>query len=109
MPAPPGGSGGCHGRHRPARFRLGPDRPSPADYNPAPRARARAHTIGSMDAPATAQLIALRYEHGCLFALDQTRLPADEVVLELRSAAEVGAAIKRLSIRGAPLIGIAGA
>jgi len=62
-----------------------------------------------MDAPPAAQLIALWYEHGCLFALDQTRLPADEVVLELRSAAEVVDAIKRLSIRGAPLIGVAGA
>jgi methylthioribose-1-phosphate isomerase len=44
-----------------------------------------------------------------LWALDQTLLPFEEVQLALRSAAEVAAAIKRLAIRGAPLIGVAGA
>jgi methylthioribose-1-phosphate isomerase len=52
---------------------------------------------------------ALRYDGGVLLALDQTRLPWDEVWLELRSADEVAAAIRRLSIRGAPLIGVAAA
>jgi methylthioribose-1-phosphate isomerase len=52
---------------------------------------------------------ALRCEGGVLSALDQTRLPWDEVWLELRSADEVAAAIRRLSIRGAPLIGVAAA
>jgi methylthioribose-1-phosphate isomerase len=52
---------------------------------------------------------ALRYDEGVLSALDQTRLPWDEVWLELRSADEVAAAIRRLSIRGAPLIGVAAA
>jgi methylthioribose-1-phosphate isomerase len=50
---------------------------------------------------------ALRYHEGVLWALDQTRLPGDEVTLELRDADEVAAAIRRLSIRGAPLIGVA--
>ncbi len=52
---------------------------------------------------------ALRYADGTLWALDQTVLPWQERWLELRSAAEVAEAIKRLSIRGAPLIGVAGA
>jgi methylthioribose-1-phosphate isomerase len=52
---------------------------------------------------------ALRYMGGVLWALDQTRLPADEVGLELHDAGEVAAAIRRLSIRGAPLIGVAAA
>jgi methylthioribose-1-phosphate isomerase len=42
-----------------------------------------------------------------LLALDQTRLPAEEHWLELHDAAEVAAAIRRLAIRGAPLIGVA--
>jgi methylthioribose-1-phosphate isomerase len=52
-------------------------------------------------------VLALRFERGALHALDQTQLPSREVELELRSAEEVAAAIKRLSIRGAPLIGVA--
>jgi methylthioribose-1-phosphate isomerase len=51
--------------------------------------------------------VALRFEDGVLWALDQTRLPWDEVELALRSAAEVADAITALSIRGAPLIGVA--
>jgi methylthioribose-1-phosphate isomerase len=52
---------------------------------------------------------ALRYKAGALWALDQTRLPWHEEWLELRDADEVAAAIRRLSIRGAPLIGVAAA
>lgn len=44
-----------------------------------------------------------------LRALDQTRLPGTEVELELRDGAAVVEAIRRLAIRGAPLIGVAGA
>jgi methylthioribose-1-phosphate isomerase len=44
-----------------------------------------------------------------LWALDQTRLPEAEVELELRSSEAVVDAIRRLAIRGAPLIGVAGA
>jgi methylthioribose-1-phosphate isomerase len=56
-----------------------------------------------------AAVTALRYEPGVLRALDQTVLPDREVELELRSADDVAAAIRRLSIRGAPLIGVAAA
>ncbi len=52
-------------------------------------------------------VVALRFEDGALWALDQTVLPWVETELELRSASEVAAALKRLSIRGAPLIGVA--
>ncbi|WP_242343102.1 S-methyl-5-thioribose-1-phosphate isomerase [Anaeromyxobacter terrae] len=41
--------------------------------------------------------------------LDQRRLPADEVWLELASAEEVVQAIKNLTVRGAPAIGVAAA
>jgi methylthioribose-1-phosphate isomerase len=49
----------------------------------------------------------LRFAAGALWAIDQTQLPWRESELELRGADEVAAAIKRLSIRGAPLIGVA--
>ncbi len=52
-------------------------------------------------------MVALRFENGVLWALDQTRLPWQQVELPLRSATDVAAAIRRLSIRGAPLIGVA--
>ncbi|HEX9241444.1 MAG TPA: S-methyl-5-thioribose-1-phosphate isomerase [Anaeromyxobacter sp.] len=41
--------------------------------------------------------------------LDQKRLPAEEVWVELRTAAEVAAAIQDLTVRGAPAIGVAAA
>ncbi len=41
--------------------------------------------------------------------LDQTRLPLEEVYLELNDYRRVASAIKELKIRGAPAIGIAGA
>jgi methylthioribose-1-phosphate isomerase len=46
---------------------------------------------------------------GSLLLLDQTRLPHDVVVLEMRHAGEVASAIERLCVRGAPAIGIAAA
>jgi len=57
----------------------------------------------------TPRLVALRYEHGALRAIDQTELPWREHELELRTAEEVAGAIRRLAIRGAPLIGVAAA
>ncbi len=45
----------------------------------------------------------------CLRTLDQTLLPQRTVELELRSAEAVAAAIERLAIRGAPMIGAAAA
>ncbi len=41
--------------------------------------------------------------------LDQTRLPREEVYLELSSYRDIASAIKELKIRGAPAIGVAGA
>ncbi len=46
---------------------------------------------------------------GFVRIIDQTRLPNEYVTLEITSPVEMFAAIKRLSIRGAPAIGIAGA
>jgi methylthioribose-1-phosphate isomerase len=60
-------------------------------------------------AGAAAPLVGVRHEPGALVAVDQTVLPWREAELRLRDAAEVAAAIKRLSIRGAPLIGVAAA
>jgi methylthioribose-1-phosphate isomerase len=56
-------------------------------------------------------LVALRFDPAAnvLRALDQTALPWREDELELATASEVAEAIRRLSIRGAPLIGVAGA
>ena len=54
-------------------------------------------------------MVALRFEDGVLRAIDQTELPWRERELELRSAEEVAIAIRRLPIRGAPLIGVAAA
>jgi methylthioribose-1-phosphate isomerase len=46
---------------------------------------------------------------GAVRLLDQKRLPAEEAWLELRSADEVAAAIRDLTVRGAPAIGVAAA
>jgi methylthioribose-1-phosphate isomerase len=55
------------------------------------------------------RVVAVRFENGILWALDQTLLPFREIELPLRSASEVADAIRRLAIRGAPLIGVAAA
>jgi methylthioribose-1-phosphate isomerase len=55
------------------------------------------------------RIVALRFEGDALLALDQTQLPAREEYLRLESAGEVAEAIRRLAIRGAPLIGVAAA
>ena len=54
-------------------------------------------------------VVALRFDGAALWAIDQTALPWEERQLELRTAADVAAAIRRLAIRGAPLIGVAAA
>jgi methylthioribose-1-phosphate isomerase len=51
-------------------------------------------------------IAAVRFEGGRLEVLDQTRLPHEEVWLTLGSAAEAAEAIRRLAVRGAPLIGV---
>jgi methylthioribose-1-phosphate isomerase len=47
--------------------------------------------------------------NGHLRVLDQTRLPAEADYLDCRTAEDVWHAIKRLSVRGAPAIGVAAA
>ena len=54
-------------------------------------------------------VVALRFDGRALRALDQTALPWEERELTLTSAAAVAEAIRRLAIRGAPLIGVAAA
>lgn len=51
----------------------------------------------------------LRLEDDRVVFLDQRRLPAEEVEVECRSAAEVADAIRAMVVRGAPAIGIAAA
>jgi methylthioribose-1-phosphate isomerase len=51
----------------------------------------------------------LRWNGTALDVLDQTRLPAEEAILTLTGAEDTAAAIRALSVRGAPLIGVAAA
>ncbi len=52
---------------------------------------------------------ALWWDRGALALLDQRELPGRTVVRRLRSAAQVADAIRRMVVRGAPAIGVAGA
>lgn len=52
---------------------------------------------------------AVFWEKNCLNLLDQTELPAEERYIQLNSTDQVIEAIKKLVVRGAPAIGIAGA
>jgi S-methyl-5-thioribose-1-phosphate isomerase len=49
------------------------------------------------------------WQDGHIVAIDQTRLPAELVLLHIRSVDELIDAIRRLAIRGAPALGVAGA
>ncbi len=51
----------------------------------------------------------VRWSDGRVRILDQTLLPGSEIYLELETLDEVTDAIRRLAVRGAPAIGIAGA
>ncbi len=51
----------------------------------------------------------IRWEDDHLTILDQTFLPGREVYIDLKSVGQVWDAIKKLKVRGAPAIGIAGA
>ncbi|MFH1858133.1 MAG: S-methyl-5-thioribose-1-phosphate isomerase, partial [Candidatus Omnitrophota bacterium] len=50
----------------------------------------------------------LAWKRNALYLLDQTKLPRRHVVLACRDAASVFRAIRALSVRGAPAIGVAG-
>jgi methylthioribose-1-phosphate isomerase len=49
------------------------------------------------------------WRDGLVVAIDQTRLPHEVVVMEIDTVEELITAIKRLAIRGAPALGVAGA
>ena len=51
----------------------------------------------------------IKVEAGRLFIIDQTLLPAKEVWLDVTSPEDLCSAIRNLSVRGAPLIGVAAA
>ena len=59
------------------------------------------------------RLATLRWEGGApdghAVLLDQTRLPGEAVLLEVRDVAGMVDAIRRLAVRGAPALGVAGA
>jgi methylthioribose-1-phosphate isomerase len=60
-------------------------------------------------AVASPAAVALCWDGRALAVLDQTQLPAREAWLALSGAEDTAAAIRRLSVRGAPLIGIVAA
>ncbi len=51
----------------------------------------------------------VRWRDGSLEVIDQTLLPAKLAYVRLRNVEQVGAAIKTMKVRGAPLIGVVGA
>ena len=51
----------------------------------------------------------IRWEDGRVIIIDQTRLPLEEVYIPIENIHQMWEAIKKLRIRGAPAIGIAGA
>jgi methylthioribose-1-phosphate isomerase len=51
----------------------------------------------------------LEWRGGSVRLLDQTRLPLEEVFIEITGPEEMAGAIRRLAVRGAPLLGIAAA
>ena len=51
----------------------------------------------------------VEWEEGVVKMIDQTRLPQELIVLQITDVPTLVAAIQRLSVRGAPAIGVAGA
>src|SRR3954471_9831116 len=72
----------------------------------AQRSRDTGASIGNMARRGVA-LRALAWTGTTLRALDQTLAPAEDCWLELHGAGDTAAGIRRLAVRGAPLIGIA--
>ena len=62
-----------------------------------------------MDGDEPTRIRPIRWHRDTLVVIDQTRLPREYVELALREVADVADAINRLSVRGAPLIGITAA
>jgi len=59
--------------------------------------------------PAAPEFSPIRWGRGALLLLDQTLLPEQEVWLTCHEPEQVARAIRRLSVRGAPAIGVAAA
>jgi methylthioribose-1-phosphate isomerase len=55
------------------------------------------------------EIKSIEWKNGKVVIIDQTRLPLEELYLEITDYRELAVAIKQLKIRGAPAIGIAGA
>ena len=51
----------------------------------------------------------IEYKNGRVYILDQTKLPNEEIYLEMHTKEDFFAAIQKLQVRGAPAIGIAAA
>jgi methylthioribose-1-phosphate isomerase len=49
----------------------------------------------------------IKWQNGSVITPDQTKLPLQEVTLEIKTAAQMAEAIKSLRVRGAPLLGAA--
>jgi len=49
----------------------------------------------------------IEWRNGTVLTIDQTRLPREVEALKMRSCSEVAEAIKKMKIRGAPLLGVA--
>ena len=54
-------------------------------------------------------IVPVRFTEGKLLLLDQTRLPGEEVDIEMETKEDVWDAIYKLKVRGAPAIGVAAA
>lgn len=66
-----------------------------------------AATPAANDASGQAPFSPIRWRDGSLELLDQTRLPVEETWLRCERPEDVADAIRRLSVRGAPAIGVA--
>jgi methylthioribose-1-phosphate isomerase len=51
----------------------------------------------------------IEWRNGTVVTIDQSRLPLETVILEMKNCSEVAEAMKRMKIRGAPLLGAAAA
>jgi methylthioribose-1-phosphate isomerase len=51
----------------------------------------------------------IKWQNGTVLTPDQTRLPLETVILEIKTCAQMAEAIKTLRVRGAPLLGAAAA
>ena len=49
----------------------------------------------------------IEWKHGTVITIDQTKLPNELVFLKLEKCSDVASAIKKMKLRGAPLIGVA--